>query len=259
MISLDDEFWLNLNRMVVEIGSRDELANLVTGKLPNALQAETVCWSEHGPRVSMGRARDSNSFSDAVLAILLEKSASKLSDSTTHDPLKLKNSDANHGVFDLDALNLNCGLRDGSALVEIDLQARGQHQIATQFFVDGPRGILLTVQNSCPFTKAQKFTLALLRQHLAIAARHHYRRDADPMVIDRILHAPELSRREQQVFPFLVKGFTNPEIADSLGISPRTVEKHVASILDKMGLDNRRMLIGLRTSLESGNPAAKNG
>jgi two-component system response regulator DevR len=49
----------------------------------------------------------------------------------------------------------------------------------------------------------------------------------------------ELSDREQQVLHHLGEGLTDREIADRLGISPRTVETHVGSILHKLGVKNR--------------------
>jgi two-component system response regulator DevR len=49
----------------------------------------------------------------------------------------------------------------------------------------------------------------------------------------------ELSEREQQVLRHLADGLTDREIATRLGISPRTVETHVGSILHKLGVRNR--------------------
>jgi DNA-binding NarL/FixJ family response regulator len=49
----------------------------------------------------------------------------------------------------------------------------------------------------------------------------------------------ELSDREQQVLRHLGDGLTDREIANRLGISPRTVETHVGSILHKLGVRNR--------------------
>jgi DNA-binding NarL/FixJ family response regulator len=49
----------------------------------------------------------------------------------------------------------------------------------------------------------------------------------------------ELSDREQQVLRHLGDGLTDREIATRLGISPRTVETHVGSILHKLGVKNR--------------------
>lgn len=52
-----------------------------------------------------------------------------------------------------------------------------------------------------------------------------------------------LTRREHETLPHLLNGKSNPEIATILGISPRTAEKHVASIIDKSGAENRKTLI----------------
>lgn len=49
----------------------------------------------------------------------------------------------------------------------------------------------------------------------------------------------ELSDREQEVLRHLGEGLTDREIASRLGISPRTVETHVGSILHKLGVRNR--------------------
>jgi DNA-binding NarL/FixJ family response regulator len=48
-----------------------------------------------------------------------------------------------------------------------------------------------------------------------------------------------LTERESQVLPLLVAGKSNIEIAAALFISPRTAKNHIASILDKLGAENR--------------------
>jgi DNA-binding CsgD family transcriptional regulator len=49
-----------------------------------------------------------------------------------------------------------------------------------------------------------------------------------------------LSPREREVLAFLAQRHTNPEIAEALFLSPRTVEAHVARIFGKLGVDSRR-------------------
>jgi DNA-binding CsgD family transcriptional regulator len=48
-----------------------------------------------------------------------------------------------------------------------------------------------------------------------------------------------LSPREREVLTLIVEGRSNPQIADALFISPRTVQNHVTSILGKLGVASR--------------------
>jgi non-specific serine/threonine protein kinase len=48
-----------------------------------------------------------------------------------------------------------------------------------------------------------------------------------------------LTAREREVATLIARGLTNGQIAASLSISPRTVDRHVANILDALGLTAR--------------------
>ena len=52
-----------------------------------------------------------------------------------------------------------------------------------------------------------------------------------------------LTSREQEVAELVAVGKTNREIAEDLVLSKRTVEKHVANILSKLGLANRTQIV----------------
>ena len=52
-------------------------------------------------------------------------------------------------------------------------------------------------------------------------------------------HGAGLTPRQAEVLAVLATGATNPEIADELFISRRTVENHVAHVLRRLGADNR--------------------
>jgi DNA-binding NarL/FixJ family response regulator len=52
-----------------------------------------------------------------------------------------------------------------------------------------------------------------------------------------------LTARELEVLGYIVRGFTNRQIAETLSISIRTVEGHRASIFGKLGVKNRVELI----------------
>jgi pSer/pThr/pTyr-binding forkhead associated (FHA) protein len=50
---------------------------------------------------------------------------------------------------------------------------------------------------------------------------------------------PVLSPRQQQVLMFLKDGLTNPEIAEQLGVTERTVKAHCQEVFDRLGARNR--------------------
>lgn len=52
-----------------------------------------------------------------------------------------------------------------------------------------------------------------------------------------------LSDREMEVLELVCRGRTNPEIADQLFLSPRTVEGHRKNMMEKMGVHNTAGLI----------------
>jgi len=56
---------------------------------------------------------------------------------------------------------------------------------------------------------------------------------------------PVLTAREQEVAELVLKGLTNREIADALIIAPHTVEKHMNSIMNRLGIRSRYQLEGV--------------
>lgn len=64
------------------------------------------------------------------------------------------------------------------------------------------------------------------------------------------LHSLGLSTRETEILGWVAQGKTNPEIGTILGISSRTVQKHLERIYIKLGVENRHaaMTIALEAS-----------
>ena len=54
-----------------------------------------------------------------------------------------------------------------------------------------------------------------------------------------------LSKREQEVVSYLLKGWTNKEIAEKLFISQNAIRKHLQNIKKKCGVKNRYQIIKL--------------
>ena len=52
-----------------------------------------------------------------------------------------------------------------------------------------------------------------------------------------------LSKREREVFQWIVRGYSNQEVADKLCVSVKTVETHRAHILEKLALHSRADLV----------------
>ena len=52
-----------------------------------------------------------------------------------------------------------------------------------------------------------------------------------------------LTRRELEIVEMVAQGKSNGEIAAALVVSKRTVEKHIAHILNKLGVTNRSQIV----------------
>ena len=59
-----------------------------------------------------------------------------------------------------------------------------------------------------------------------------------PAIVPSVVRAP-LSERECDVLRLIAAGHSNKMIARALGVSPHTVKRHVANILDKLDLRSR--------------------
>jgi DNA-binding NarL/FixJ family response regulator len=69
----------------------------------------------------------------------------------------------------------------------------------------------------------------------------------------------KLTPRELEVLSLLVEGLNQPEIAEKLFISPKTVGKHIEHILAKLGVHNRAQAVALAVRaelIETHRPAA---
>ena len=96
--------------------------------------------------------------------------------------------------------------------------------------------------------------LARLNTHVrnARAARHPAQAAPQPTPpeADRLSHAA-LTPRETEVLAWLARGKTNRDIAEILGMSHRTVNKHLEHIFEKLGVETRAAAAALASRATS--------
>jgi len=57
------------------------------------------------------------------------------------------------------------------------------------------------------------------------------------MLLDEV--PASITPREREVVAYLLRGWSNPEIAEALGVSRFTVKQHVAHLIEKFGATDR--------------------
>ena len=74
-------------------------------------------------------------------------------------------------------------------------------------------------------------------------------RDAATVAVSGDLSHYQLTPRELDVLAWIARGKTNRDIAEILGMSPRTVNKHLEHIFVKLGVETRAAAAALVASL----------
>ncbi|MEZ5729046.1 MAG: helix-turn-helix transcriptional regulator [Burkholderiaceae bacterium] len=64
--------------------------------------------------------------------------------------------------------------------------------------------------------------------------------------------AASLTPRESEVLVWVARGKTNRDIADILGMSPRTVNKHLEHVFEKLGVETRTAAAAVARKLNIG-------
>lgn len=92
------------------------------------------------------------------------------------------------------------------------------------------------------FSDRERDLAELLRPHVANLYRYSVALDrmtALPRDVSTQRAALPLTRREREVLDWVAAGKTNRDVAAILGASPRTVEKHLERIYEKLGVETR--------------------
>ena len=130
------------------------------------------------------------------------------------------------------------------------LSASGEQPDVLEAVTAGASGYLLKSVSSADLCDGVERTArgeAVFTPQLAGLVLGAYRRLAGGEESDE---HPQLTPRETEVLKLVATGMASKQIATRLGISPRTVENHVASTLAKLQLANRVQLA--RYAVEQG-------
>jgi len=123
-----------------------------------------------------------------------------------------------------------------------------EHTVAVPLLIDERRLVSVVLnRRGLDFSERDCERLEVLRPHLAFLYRQAGRHDASPGHAEATTVQPAtpdagpagLTPRENEVLHWLAHGKTDAEIAALLGLSPRTVQKHLEHVYIKLGVETR--------------------
>lgn len=123
-----------------------------------------------------------------------------------------------------------------------------EHTVAVPLLIDRRRLVSVVLnRRGLDFSERDFERLEVMRPHLAFLYRQANRNAPVPGVVEAAPLVPAsaevgaegLTPRENEVLHWLAHGKTDAEIAALLGLSPRTVQKHLEHIYIKLGVETR--------------------
>lgn len=133
------------------------------------------------------------------------------------------------------------------------LDSSGYHRGLAAPMLPAPARLLAAANAWCAFTEPRPHRPRMTEDEAAVAMRAEAKSGRlDERAVDAVLTAAgqksaqsrraasiALSEREIEVVRLVARQQSNKEIARSLGISPKTVERHVTHVYDKLGVTTR--------------------
>lgn len=166
---------------------------------------------------------------------------------------------------DIDPAQSGCLLTDlmmpgmtGLQVQEV-LNARGctMPVIFMSAFADVPATVRAMRGGAIDFVEKPCSTEVLITRIEAALEIDGHQRDERNRQMDVRGRAGDLTRREAEVLQFVTEGLSNKEIARQLRISPRTVEKYRARVMEKMEADTVADLCSMVSLLSDPNPGPR--
>lgn len=240
---LSHEQWSNLNKLLTDLHSAEStevLMDIVANALPVTLEADWAVWNEHNHQVQLDKIHVTKGREDICQPLIPVVNELMHTHPIIEAIGMIGNIGQDKNVWSFTDFKSSQSLRNVPIWHEVYQHIEVQNQLLTQLYTSEKRGITLTVNSVKAFSEEQRTMVTILRDHLEIVCRRL-------VIMDTLSISPEgkvsLTIREQEVFVQLMAGKTNIEIGIILGISSRTVEKHVSNILEKYEVENRNSLI----------------
>lgn len=156
------------------------------------------------------------------------------------------------GQYDCMLLDIRMPGTDGLELFSILRQEQLQYPV---IFITGHGDIPLAVsaikQGAYDFLTKPFMEGELLTKVHAAIAHHRSTRELSQELSEYRARINSCTPREQDVMHLLVKGLPNKGIAETLGISPRTVEIHRAHLMEKMQAESLPALVRMVSMVET--------
>ncbi len=220
----------------------------VLEKIPPFIGSHFANWNEYDGMMNLTRVATSRSHAKQVGALVAD-----LPDALQSHPFFSKYIDPETGkscyIDTVDRLRSAVSDSDYYELpfyTKIARHLEIEDQLVIHVYIKDARGIVVTFHCPRMFSEMDHFKASILRGHLvarlyaidlAQTQREEISKDLDEHLRKRI------SPREMTILRHVCNGLSNSEIGDLLGISKRTTDHHISSILRKLSAANRFQLI----------------
>ncbi len=222
--------------------------NYVLEKLPSYIGSHFANWNEYDGLMNLTRVATSRSHFEKVAAV-----AGEIPEALRSHPLFSKYIDPESGkacyVDTVDRLRSAISESEYYKLpfyTKVAKHLEIEDQLVMHLYIKDTHGIVVTFHAPRMFDEVNHFKASILRGHLvarlyAIDLAQGQRKEIAENLDEHL--RKRISPREISILRHVCNGMSNSEIADLLGISKRTTDHHVSSLLKKLCATNRFQLI----------------
>ncbi len=248
---LTTQDWHALDQAIISLHKSQTFQALedhILHVLPEFLGATFSSWNEHDDTLYLQRIANSASHEMKVREI-----ADDLNRSMPTHPLfpQLVDRETGKVMFCDQVLRTRENIDDEAFYQTQFYQKAASHlevqdQLIMHVYIEQDFGIILTFHNDRIFTEKEILLASIIRGHIIgrlYTLKQELENERNRRLEIRKGLAKILSPRETQVLEALCLGQSNREIASELDLSARTVDSHVANLLDRLEASSRFHLI----------------